>query len=477
MKTLTFPIITSDENKEIISLLQNDYSISFRRMYNNMELMEDKEFLGSLRIKSKKQIEYTQKEVDSFYKKDVANKKQIEDNIKELEEKDKLTLKQFRRLQRLKKSLNNKVVFGGRKELIKLSKGNGDKEKWKESRLLPLVFYGETSRYGNRFFDLKDIVNGNILFKLESTDVKIPITIKTKKHKDELIRLQELVLLKGISVTVKLTKDKIYITYDESILNNTNLDIKAFYKEITHIKDKEERKVLIRNKHIEHENELKLGKLDRYLAIDLNPDGIGYCILEKDNTIVDKGYLEIKKPKEANKRKYETSILIKELFKMIKHYKCHTIIIEELEFKGSTDHGNKVSNRKINNLWNRELIEQIISRRCNEEGILRIEINPCYTSFIGNIMYDEFDPVAASLEIGRRGIHKYSKGGFYPELDLTKFINDKRYDKLKECLTWKDLNSLFVTSKWSYRRKLKQFSFVGYYIGNRKSKVKHLHFN
>ena len=187
--------------------------------------------------------------------------------------------------------------------------------------------------------------------------------------------------------------------------------------------------------------------------------------------------MDIEKPKEANKRKYETSILIKELFKIIKHFRCHSIITEDLNFKGSTDHGNKVSNRKINNLWNRELIEQIISRRCNEEGILKIEVNPCYTSFIGNIMYDEFDPVAASLEIGRRGIHKYSTGGFYPELDLTKFINDKRYDKIKECLTWKDLNSLFVTSKWSYRRKLKQFSFVGYYIGNRKSKVKHLHFN
>jgi hypothetical protein len=76
----------------------------------------------------------------------------------------------------------------------------------------------------------------------------------------------------------------------------------------------------------------------------------------------------------------------------------------------------------------------------------------------------------------RRGINKYSKGWFYPEFNITDFINDKRYDKIKECNSWKDMFSLFVTSKWSYRRKLKDFNFVAYDIGNNKSKVSHLTF-
>ena len=475
MKTLVFGLHTSDENKDIITSLQKDYSIAFRKMYNNMELMKDPDFIKSLPLKSKKYIEYLQKEVEAFYDRNEANKLKIIANITKLESFDDLALKQFKHLQCLKMSLNKNICFGNKTELIKISKGKGDIDVWRESRILPLVFYGETSRYGNRFFDLKDISNGNILFKLEATDIRIPITFNAKKHLKELIKIEQLIKNKEIAITVKLTKNKLYITFDESILNNTNIDIKAFYKTIKDIKDKNERKVLIHQHYIEHEDKLKKGKLDRYLAIDLNPNGIGYCVLDKNTTIIDKGYIDVSKTIKANKRRYETSIMIKELFKLIKHYRCHTIIIEELNFKNS-DLGNKVSNRKVNNLWNRTIINEIINRRCNEEGILKIEVNPCYTSFIGNMAYNEYDPIAASMEIGRRGIHKYSKGGFYPELDVTKFINDEMYDEIKGCLTWKDLRTLFVTAKRSYRRCLDDFKHVGYNLGNRKSGVKHVHF-
>ena len=475
MKTLVFGLHTSDENKEIITSLQKDYTIAFHKMYNNMELMKDPDFIKSLPLKSKKQIEYLQKEVESFYDRNEANKLKILANITKLESYDDLALNQFQHLQCLKKSLNKNICFGNKTELIKLSKGKGDINIWRESRLLPLVFYGETSRYSNRFFDLKDVSNGNILFKLEATDIRIPIIFNAKKHLKELIKLEVLIKNRKIAITVKLTKNKLYITFDESILNNTNIDIKAFYKTIKDVKDKDERKVLIHQRYIEHENNLKKGKLDRYLAIDLNPNGIGYCVLDKDVTVIDKGYIDVSKTIKADKRRYETSIMIKELFKLIKHYRCHTIIMEELNFK-STNLGNKISNRKVNNLWNRTIISEIINRRCNEEGILKIEVNPCYKSFIGNIQYNEYDPIAASMEIGRRGIHKYSKGGFYPELDITNFINDEMYDEIKGCLTWKDLKALFDTAKRSYRRELNEFSFVGYNLGSIKSGVNHVHF-
>jgi IS605 OrfB family transposase len=475
VKTIVYKINASDNDKEIITSLQNDYSISFRKMYNNIELMKDNNFINSLKIKSKKQIEYLQKEVEAFYKRNEANKNKIISNINKLESNDKLYLKEFKQLQFLKKSFNKKIVFGNKVELIKLSKGIGDKNKWKESRLLPLIFYGETARYGNRFFNLKKIKDGNILFKLEGSKIKITILFNNKKHNQDLNKLQILLLNKSIPITIKLTCNTISFTYDESILHNTNLDIKSFYKEIKHIKDKTIRKDLIANKYKEHEETLKIGKLDRYLAIDLNPDGIGYCITNKECSIVSKGYLDISKIYDANKRKYETSILIKELFKLIKHYKCSYIVTEELNLN-NPDLGNKVSNRKVNNLWNRTLIKELINRRCNETGTILIEVNPVYTSFIGNIVYKEYDPVAASLEICRRGIYKYSKGGFYPEIDITNFINDERYDKIKECLTWKDMYSLFITSKWSYRRELIDFSFIGYHLGNEKSMCKHILF-
>ena len=37
-------------------------------------------------------------------------------------------------------------------------------EEFKEKRLYPIVFYGETSRKGNRFFDFKELSEGKILF-------------------------------------------------------------------------------------------------------------------------------------------------------------------------------------------------------------------------------------------------------------------------------------------------------------------------
>lgn len=475
MKTIVFKINVTDDEINIINSLQNDYSVSFRKLFNNLELGEDKNFLNSLPIKSKKQIEYLKKEVECFYKRSENNKERILNNINKLSEFKKPNLKKFRHLQYLKKSYNKKIVFGDTKELVKLSKGTGDINKWRESRILPLIYYGETSRDGNRFFNLKNISEGCVIFKPETTKYKINILFNTKKHKNDLVRLQELIVNKLIPVTVKLTTKTISFTYDESILCGTHLDIKSFYNSISHVKDKENRKLLIRNKHIEHEYKLKEGKLERYLGIDLNPDGIGYSIIDNYNTIVDKGYLDISKIYDSNKRKYETSIIIKELFKLIKHYKCSYIVTEELNIK-NTDLGNKTTNRKVNNLWNRELIDQLITRRCNETGTIRITINPVYTSFIGNILHNEFDPVASTLEIVRRGLNKYSKGGFYPELNITNFINDKRYDKIKECSTWKDLYSLFTTSKWSYRRKLINFNFIGYNLGNEKSMVKHIHF-
>ena len=50
-----------------------------------------------------------------------------------------------------------------------------------------------------------------------------------------------------------------------------------------------------------------------------------------------------------------------------------------------------------------------------------VEINPAYSSFIGNVLYGSNecpDMVASSVEIARRGFKKYSKGWFYPEFNI-----------------------------------------------------------
>jgi IS605 OrfB family transposase len=464
VKTIVFKANFSDEDKNEVLALQREYSFAFRRMFMNMELMQDPDFLASLPIKSKKQVEYLQKEVMAFYERVESGREKVKDAIATLEQIANPNLKQFRRLHRLNKSLDKSVVFGDKTELVRLSKGVGDKENWIASRLLPLVFYGETARKGNRFFDFKELASGKLLFKLESTTVRIPISFNTKKHKKEIDALQELAKDKGIAVTVKLSGQRLMLTFDESILHGTSIDIKAFYKTISHVKDKNERKVLIAAKHKEHEKFLCSGKIaGRHMGLDLNPDGIGWCIMDRNGLrLIDRGFLDISSVTKASKRKYETSILIKELFKKISHHRCSKIVLEELSFK-EKDLGNKVSNRKVNNLWNRELISNIIKRRCNETGVQQVDVNPAYSSFIGNVLHDQYDPIAASFEICRRGIFKYSKGGFYPEFGITS-VPSQLHGKTEGCKTWKDLHSLFVTSKLSYRRELKQFSFAAHHL-------------
>jgi hypothetical protein len=70
-------------------------------------------------------------------------------------------------------------------------------------------------------------------------------------------------------------------------------------------------------------------------------------------------------------------------------------------------------------------------------GIIKIEVNPCYSSFIGNMIYDYIDPINASIEIGRRGIFKYKKDSFYPKLTST-ILNTMKTKFSRDVLDIKD---------------------------------------
>lgn len=470
MKTLVFKLKNlTQENKDYIKEIQKNWSTSFRMLYNNLDLVVDKNYLKTLPIKPVKMIEYLTTEVIAFDEKQKASKDKVKANIDELLNKNKMTLRDFRRLQKNIKSFDRKVVFGGRENLIKRSKGKITNEEWQELRLYPIVFYGDKSSKGNRNFDSTKISEGLITFKYEGKKVKLEIY--AKKCIEDLVKLQHLSINKEIPITYKLTHNEIHITFDERKLNGTFLDIKAFYPEIKHVKDKEARKALIYQRYLKHDEDLKGDRLDRYMALDLNPDGIGYCVRDKQLNIITKGFLDISSITDANKRRYETSILLKRIFILIKHFRCFAIVVEELELK-NTNLGNKVSNRKVNNLWNRTLISEIINRKCNEQGIKLIEINPAYSSFIGNIVYNEYDPVAASLEICRRGITKYTKGSsIFPELNITNLINDEMYEVVKGCDTWTEVYKLLSTSNKSVRRGLKKVKSIGYNISSFKSGI------
>jgi len=118
------------------------------------------------------------------------------------------------------------------------------------------------------------------------------------------------------------------------------------------------------------------------------------------------------------------------------------------------------------------------------EKIELIEINPVYSSFIGNIIYNYFDPVNSSIEIGRRGIIKYIKNNkFYPVLTSTiidamtnrfKSIVDVQY--IKDCESWIELYKNTKSLNIIYRVQLDDVSHQLFSLNTIKSKVNYITF-
>ncbi len=457
MKTLVYNITVSMEDKEVLKKLQDGYSMDFRKLYNNLDLQKDPTYLSELNTKSSKFREYLIKEVEVFKQKYETNQSKIQERINKLES-DVIDKKTFNKLTFLKRSLKSNICFGGRTNLEKRRKNLITNNEWKELRRYPMCFYGEKSTKGNRFFDLKDISKGEIIFKLNK-NTHVPIKISNKKHKKDLIKLEELSNLKKIPITIKLSYNKLWISFDECILNGTYFDYKKHQKEKPKGLTEPENRKYWAGKRQEHEKFLKTNKLNRYISIDVNPNEIGFSISDDKMNILDKGCYRIEGKVSENKRKFEYSQIIKELFNKIKHYKVSYFIIEDLDNLNKDNYGNKTSNRKNKLEFKKNYIFSIIERRCNETGTVLKKVNPVYSSFVGNLMYKEYDPIASSLELLRRGIGQYKLGfRLVPEYDQNNVITDQ-IDGYVDLDQFKSFQELFKSIRnKSYRRKTKTFS-------------------
>ena len=162
----------------------------------------------------------------------------------------------------------------------------------------------------------------------------------------------------------------------------------------------------------------------------------------------------------------------KKIFQIFKYYKCSYLHIEDLNFKSkSRDLEVREANRKVNNIWHRELSRNLIEKYCNREGILRHknDVNPVYTSLIGNLSYGYFDPVNASIEIGRRGMYCYTKGNFYPQLEADTIMNTmsrincvdlRDVSFIKDCKSWKEIGEAIKESGLRYRARMDESPFI-----------------
>ena len=342
------------------------------------------------------------------------------------------------------KSLDNEIVFGGRHNLRQhtyhLNEYNrtGDLdhlrqqlqslEKYRAQRILPYYFVGRANENGNRKFDL--FFNENKVIFKPSKNEHIELQLRPNRvQRNQLIRLQQACDAGEIAVTISLKEDFIVFTYDNEVLAGFAFDgveyqramkalkLKLDYKNLS----KEEQdaltpefKALKKSYYQEQEQRQLANKIsDRVAAIDMNPEYVGLTIRDSKKILFTRCYdlSELIANVVGNNTKEiqgNLGAIYREIFKKLQHYKVGYFFSEKLEFDKTTNKP-KSANRKNHNLWCREFQKGLIAKYCQNLGIIHKEIKAAYSSYVGNMIYDLFDPVAASAELARRGLINLQK--------------------------------------------------------------------
>jgi len=506
MLTLKFDI-TNNCVRDELEKYQLQYSYALRKVFSNSDKKSDKEFKREIRDKygfGSKMYEYIVIEANTWRKKDEARKKRNEESIIRLrKDLDKANQKNKNKINKhiysLESSLVRSICFGSRELAQELTKNSKDKElrkEWKEKRKYFYLTQGDAVQKGNRFFDFSEISNGILIFK-PNRDTKIKIECKitnrsnNSKTKDLIKTLETMAINKQISLGVKFSKNEIHVSYDECVINDTLIDVKKMRIGLKkNIENEDERKEVFKKEMQDSWQKIfdKKGLLSRrYLGIDLNPNYVGIVIADKlsdnpegDFKVIHQEYTNYNKlnrnlglrsshprvKSDNNRRKHEIKDSFAYIFKLAKHFKVSHFVIEDLEFK-KRDLGNKKVNGLINNKWCRELIKETIIKNTNILGMELLEVNAAYSSYIGNILYDVFDPVAAATEITRRGMVKFVRGSsIFPPFHtpwstngFDKELSEKMDGRIEECDDWKELCAEIKKSGVSVRRKLKPIQF------------------
>ena len=359
-----------------------------------------------------------------------------------------------------------KIIFGGKKNYFQRLKNNISKEQFKLKRLSPIYSIGEVvnkSVKGNRKFHIEQDLE-NILFKPNKlTKINLQL-IGLNKRKQILSKLYQKQERKEIKIAYKLDLEYIYIIFEETDIYNY---------------------------------ETKFIK-NRVLALDLNPNYIGWSIVDwkseaefnviksgvysikklndKDFNLKNKGYNSDSKERKyiSDKRNFETIQIVKNIINKSIYYKCQLISIEDLNIKTSDKELGKRFNKLVNNSWCRNTFVNNLTKRCNIHNIKLLKVKSEYSSFIGNFLYRHLnlpDMVLASIEIGRRGYEFYNqyiskvkeikKNIIRPNLSMFNKLYLKSLEEFKLQPIYKDLIELynfFKKSKLKYRLSIDDFN-------------------
>lgn len=322
-----------------------------------------------------------------------------------------------------------KVIFGGKANFYKRLKGKISHKEFVENRKL---FYiscegSKSDNKGNRKFKFDfDSLSGSV--KLNNKMVFFSCYSQNRNNMSILKQALMLAESNEIGLTYRLNADYFYICVD---LDKLTFDRYEVCKDTT-------------------------------LAIDMNPNYIGLCIINPNNKIIHKQVYDLSKIHEnGNKRDYELTQIAISIAKLCKHYKVEMVGYEKLKIENSDKKKGKRFNKQVNNDWHRGVFVNSLHKWLGLVNCKWIEIVPEYSSYIGCIMYkNETDCIAASMELNRR-LREYksmfidkakSKSSvIYPLFTMSHFnrwkesLGDRVFNDWKESYQW------FKETRHSYR--------------------------
>lgn len=318
------------------------------------------------------------------------------------------------------KEFDGKRIFGGKKNFIRRLKGLITKEEWKEARLEDLYLIGEGPQGGNRKFNFNV---DSITFKpVKGVRYELVLPNLHGFYNEDYASLVEAATNKTQAITVTLNETYIFLSYDETKLET--------------VKPK---KVIA----------------GRYLGVDLNPNYIGVSFYDEYKKLLETKLYNLKELTGKNinpdKLKHEVREVAINIGRKAQHHQIQYLFVEDLSFK----QGDKRLGKSFNRLTSNQFLVNEFNRMLSKFGKV-IEVNAAYSSTIGNIIYNEYpDPIAASMEIARRGIEsRVVKGSmkFYPPLVLKEDLQRRWKDVVFPIFnTWIELHNFLKETGMRYR--------------------------
>jgi len=410
LRTIKLPYNTTTTNLDLISKLQQQYSIIFKYSFNRF-----------IENKTEKEIRFLCKSLNNV---ELLDSWLVQNAIKDANYLYKSKLERDEDL-----GYSSKLIFNKSNFMKRLTAKISTEQFKTNKKYYSISSQGETPKYGNRKFKI-DLTNNKIIFKYNKHN-HIDLVLPNLKQnvKSILSTIETLSSTNKTNFTIKLNSKHIHISFSEIITKPKNIT--------------------------------KLNT-NRILSIDLNPNNIGVSVLEfrgEDYDVIKVFNYDISKLTNSdsihNKLRHETVEVVKKVVNICKSYGCMYVGVEDLDIKVSDKGKGKRYNRLVNNKWLRNLFIDNIEKRANIEGIELVKVGAHYSSYIGNLQHGYIDSINSSIEIGRRAYWykvKKDKGKYFPVFKLKDSIKDQwKESNIERFRDWKELCLFLKNSGMRYR--------------------------